>query len=55
MFRKHSLLIAALALVLVVPVTHAAGWTIGVNGGLSKPTGDFGEDSKIGPIAGIDI
>jgi opacity protein-like surface antigen len=55
MFRKLSLLIAALALVLVVPVAHAAGWTIGVSGGLSKPTGDFGQDSKIGPAAGIDI
>lgn len=56
MFRKSSLLIAALALVLIVPVVHAAGgWTIGVSGGVSKPTGDAGKDQKIGPVAGIDI
>jgi opacity protein-like surface antigen len=56
MFRKSSLLIAALALVLAVPVAHAAGgWTIGVNGGMSKATGDAGKDQKMGPVAGIDI
>lgn len=55
MFRKSSLLIAVLALVLVVPVANAAGWTIGVNGGLAKVTGDEGQDSKMGPMAGLDI
>jgi opacity protein-like surface antigen len=57
MFRKHSLLIAAVALVLVVPVAHAAGWTIGVNGGMNVPMGDFKDslDAKSGPQVGIDI
>ena len=56
MFRKNSLLIVAVALVLAVPVAHAAGgWTIGVKGGVSKPTGDSGKDLKIGPDIGIDV
>jgi opacity protein-like surface antigen len=62
MLRKSSLLIAVVALVLAAPVAHAAGWTIGVNGGLTIPTGDFGSDdpntgldAKSGPQAGIEF
>jgi opacity protein-like surface antigen len=56
MFRRSSLLVAAVALLMAVPVAHAAGgWTIGVNGGVSKPTGEYGKDLKVGPVAGIDI
>ena len=62
MMRKSSLLMAVIALVLVVPVAHAAGWMIGVNGGMTIPTGDFGSDdpatgldAKSGPQAGLDI
>ena len=56
MFHKKSLLVAVVAVLVVVPVAHAAGgWTIGVNGGVSKPTGDLGKDLKVGPVAGIDI
>lgn len=56
MLRMRSLLIAVIALVLMVPVAHAAGgWTIGVSGVLGKATGDDGKDEKIGPVAGIDV
>lgn len=63
MLRKRSLLIAVLALALTAPAAHAAGaWMIGVNGGLTIPTGDFGSDdpntgldAKSGPQFGLDI
>ena len=55
MLRKRTLLMAAIGLILAAPAVHAAGWTIGVNGGISKPTGDLGTDLKLGPVAGIDI
>jgi hypothetical protein len=55
--------VAALALVLVAPVAHAAGgWTIGVTGGMGIPTGNFASDdsttgleAKSGPTVGLDI
>jgi len=54
--RTSPLLFAVAALVFAGPVAHAAGnWTMGVNGGVSKPTGDLGKDLKVGPVAGIDI
>lgn len=55
MLRKGLLLTVVLALALLAPVAHAAGWTVGVSGGMSKPTGDIGKDLKVGPVAGIDI
>ncbi|HKQ59199.1 MAG TPA: outer membrane beta-barrel protein [Candidatus Eisenbacteria bacterium] len=55
MFRRSSWLLATLAVVLIAPVAHGAGWTIGVNGGITKPTGEFGRDFGVGPLAGVDI
>lgn len=56
MTRTCSVMIALAALLLVAPAVDAAGsWTIGVNGGVSKPTGDIGKDLEVGPVAGIDI
>jgi opacity protein-like surface antigen len=61
MLRKSSVLVALLAVVLAAPVVHAAGgWTIGVNGGASIPSGDFkdetnGLDAKTGFLAGLEI
>jgi len=54
--RTLALLLAVAALVSIAPAAGAAGnWTIGVNGGVSKPTGDFGKELNVGPMAGIDI
>jgi opacity protein-like surface antigen len=55
MFRRVSVMVAILAVVLVVPAAHAANWTVGVNGGLTKPTGDAGKDLKMGPVGGITV
>ena len=56
MVGKRSWILVAVALVVSAPVVHAAGgWTLGVNGGISKATGDFGKELKVGPAAGIDI
>jgi opacity protein-like surface antigen len=55
MFRRSSWLLATLAVVLIAPVAHGVGFTIGVNGGITKPTGEFGRDFKVGPLAGVDI
>jgi opacity protein-like surface antigen len=55
MYRRSSWLLAVLALALTAPVAHGAGWTIGVNGGIIKPTGDPVSDFGVGPLAGIDV
>lgn len=56
MKRWSLALVAVVAILLAAPSVDAAGnWTIGVNGGVSKPTGDFGQEHKVGPLAGIDI
>ena len=56
MARTRSMVITLAALLLVAPVANAAGnWTLGVNGGITKPTGDLGKELKVGPAAGIDI
>lgn len=55
MFRKTSLLVGALALMLVVPQAHAAqgDWVIGLNGGTSIPMGDFKDAAKLGFMGGV--
>jgi opacity protein-like surface antigen len=56
MIRTRALLIVAIVMLAAVPVAHAAGyWTVGINGGIAKPTGDYGKDLKVGPAAGVDI
>jgi opacity protein-like surface antigen len=55
MLRKSSLWLAAFCTLLAVPVAHAGSWTIGLNGGLCKPTGDVGKDLKMGPAGGLEV
>lgn len=55
MFRKTTLLVGALALMLVAPQAHAAAgeWTIGLNGGVASPLGDFKDAAKLGFMGGV--
>jgi hypothetical protein len=56
MIRTRSLLVAVLAMLVAAPMAHAAGnWSIGIGGGISKLTGDFGKDLKVGPQVGVDV
>ena len=55
MFRKTTLLVAALALMLVVPQAQAAkgDWMLDFNGGAAIPTGDFKDAAKLGFMGGV--
>jgi opacity protein-like surface antigen len=54
-----TVLSLALSLALIPVAAHAAGWEIGLNGGVGLPMGDFKDenllDAKSGPQGGIDI
>lgn len=56
MFRKTTLLAAAVALVLMAPLAHAAAkgdWSIDFNGGTGIPMGDFKDAAKLGFMGGV--
>lgn len=57
MFRKTTLLVASLALMLMAPRVHAAAgdWMITVNGGLGIPAGDFSDDNGLGAGLGFNV
>jgi opacity protein-like surface antigen len=57
MFRKTTLLVAALALMLVVPQAHAAkgAWVIDFNGGTAMPMGDYKDVAKLGFMGGVGV
>ena len=58
MFRKSTLLVAALALLLVAPQAHAAAKgdvSIGVGGGALIPLSEFKDSSKLGFLGGLDV
>lgn len=55
MFRKHSLLLAALALALAAPVAHGASaktFVVNVHGGASLPLGDFKDENQLNAKTG---
>lgn len=55
MFRKTTLLVGALALMLVAPQAQAAkgDWMLNFNGGLGMPMGDFKDAAKMGFMGGV--
>jgi opacity protein-like surface antigen len=55
MFRKTTLLVAALALSLVVPQAQAAkgDWMIDFNGGTAMPMSNFKDVAKLGFMGGV--
>lgn len=56
MVRTSAVMGVAIALLSLAPVAHAIGdWTVGVTGGVTKATGDFGKDLKVGPLAGVEV
>src|SRR5262245_19017149 len=57
MFRKTSLLVGMLALMLVAPQAHAAkgDMMVGLNGGIAAPMSDFGDVFKMGFQGGLDF
>ena len=57
MFRKTSLLVGMLALMLIAPQAHAAkgDMMLGINGGIAAPMGDFKDVSKMGFLGGLNF
>ena len=57
MFRKSTLLVSALALMLLAPLAHAAKGDVnlGVGGGLLMPLSDFKDVAKMGFLGALDM
>lgn len=57
MFRKTTVLVGALALMLAVPQAQAAkgDWMIDVNGGTAIPMSDFKDVAKLGFMGGVGV